>query len=128
MHGWTGACKRHVSVYDSAYVHIFRFPNATKRSALQKVSILLTLFKCKWLARGICEISLSLILPKLIVMPLAVMIIIIGIIIAYTDTTCRHVNNKIEPSRIGTLGISDFSFPIFSFPDNCEISLNFNAP
>lgn len=37
MHGWTGACKRHVSVYDSAYVHKFRSPRTPRRaSALQK--------------------------------------------------------------------------------------------
>jgi len=110
MHGWTGACKRHVSVYDSAYVHIFRFSNATKRSASQKVT-----FCCND-SQGICEISRSLIL-LINVISIAVMIrIIIGIIITYTDTTYKHVNNKIKSNRHGCiLSILDFSFQLSLF-------------
>lgn len=36
MHGWTGACKRHVSVYDSAYVHKSIFLQTLEAFALRK--------------------------------------------------------------------------------------------
>lgn len=54
MHGWTGACKRHVSVYDSAYVHIyldFRTLRSALHCALQKVTFFAT--QVQWLARDL---------------------------------------------------------------------------
>lgn len=98
MHGWTGACKRHVSVYDSAYVHILEFPNAAKRSALQKDTLCYSNATArKKFAR---TISRSLILSINIASIVAMIRIIIGIIITYTDTTCKTRNRIVINSKI----------------------------
>lgn len=95
MHGWTGACKRHVSVYDSAYVHKFRYPR-TLRETSAKVTFFFFLFAANVMTHKGLSRSLILAINLIPIYIIVAIRIIIGIIITYTDTTYKHVNNKIN--------------------------------
>jgi hypothetical protein len=127
MHGWTGACKRHVSVYDSAYINLDYLERCARASALKKSRFVAWCLVKGHLARWCSRVNSD---NRII----TITGMIIGVKITYTDTTYKRLNNKVD--RIGLIRWLYVHRYVFDSPSPATFDKrkqswnrwNFNAP